>query len=311
MKAPTSEFVNPDLQRFKENRERELAFVSQIVNNYTLEASPAVVSAVQVPLDRTDPLHSRHCENETAHSRTIGNIGNGGIKVSNCFHIVDCNGVDKADDDLSNKIQGPFFGDLFKGAVQNNASQYGVFNPDLLRKYNDVDKVDIALSDEALHPLLGELLEGSMQNDGSAGHVGERLAFDYYRKIPDIDKITWCNENGEIGNPYDLVLHFSDGRQKYCEVKTRFVELPHWANKWFISPKELHFAYEKREDYFLLLICIAVDERRNVFSRAVTIGYERGFEQTAHAKEVSIVLQLNLQQDGDYHGDEKYTIVAP
>jgi hypothetical protein len=142
---------------------------------------------------------------------------------------------------------------------------------------------------------LDEALVAKALADGSAGRVGESVALTYLRSQPGVAEVRWENEEAEAGRPYDLRLSYADGRNKYCEVKTRFVVHPHCANQWFISPKELHFAYEQGEAYFVLLICIAVDRTTHETCppQMALLGLERGFVQAALTEEVSILVQLN------------------
>jgi len=114
---------------------------------------------------------------------------------------------------------------------------------------------------EALMRKPPEASGGSIQ----VGRWGEELVYKYFLsrlKLPDsgIMQVTWGNKFGESGMPYDIVLRMqcSSGSSSliYVEVKaTR----SHQKHVFEISPNEIQFALDQKENYQLFRVFNAGD----------------------------------------------------
>ena len=79
-------------------------------------------------------------------------------------------------------------------------------------------------------------------------------------------------------------------------MKTRLVEHPKSAEKWFICPKELKFAHENADQYFVYCLSIAVSDlssKKVVEVRGTRVGLREGLVNAVRTSAASIFLQVS------------------
>jgi len=132
-----------------------------------------------------------------------------------------------------------------------------------------------------------------------------------------VTTVRWLNEEGESGLPFDLEVVGNRGiggveRVRRCEVKTRSVlatglldggsgleELRLGVGgvqcQWPISAKEVVQAMADGQDYFCLLLVLAVDYSagRARLLRATYVGYEGGLRAALQGDGAALLIQTN------------------
>lgn len=145
-----------------------------------------------------------------------------------------------------------------------------------------------------------EMFLGSFASNQTSGRIGERIAVSLlspkylipYGGVEVIDVI-WLNEEKEEYQPYDLVVTYADGKQRYCEVKTRMwsEEDGVYVPQWFISPNEIEAASKYQERYFCILI--ALKKQSYHLKDVQFLGYEAGLVHAMKSQQAHLVLQLS------------------
>ena len=93
---------------------------------------------------------------------------------------------------------------------------------------------------------------GSQEN----GRRGEKVAYEHLRtNANDNEKVTWCNENEEMRDPWDITVEESDGTKTYVEVKSIRSRSP--SASFEFSSKEREFALSHRQNY--RVVCVFFD----------------------------------------------------
>lgn len=82
------------------------------------------------------------------------------------------------------------------------------------------------------------------------GYEGEKSYNDYLNVILDTSfcGITWLNEEGEKGLPYDFLISIGNNPPYYVDVKAT---KGRFDSPIFMSRRELNFAMENKESYYV------------------------------------------------------------
>jgi hypothetical protein len=131
------------------------------------------------------------------------------------------------------------------------------------------------------------------------GRIGESLARSLLASsFPDgeIQEIIWLNESVEQLHPYDLLVTYSNGVERYCEVKTRLwselTEGGPYVPQWFISATEIEAAMRYEERYFCILIALGMKKGAVEAKDVQFLGYERGLMDAMKTRQAHLILQL-------------------
>ncbi|XP_058262273.1 uncharacterized protein wu:fj29h11 isoform X2 [Hemibagrus wyckioides] len=150
---------------------------------------------------------------------------------------------------------------------------------------------EAVLEDLALNFSLPDFLQVSNGYDDNAdiGRWGEQLVYSFlncWRESGEGPReISWSNEKGESGQPYDFKLIFPSGcnttREVFVEVKTTIKQEKHFIH---LSANELDFALKEKEKYHIYRVYGAGDSRLTRLCRIKNLA------QHLHSKTLELFL---------------------
>lgn len=150
---------------------------------------------------------------------------------------------------------------------------------------------EAVLEDLALNFSLPDFLQVSNGYDDNAdiGRWGEQLVYSFlncWRESGEGPReISWSNEKGESGQPYDFKLVFPSGcnttREVFVEVKTTIKQEKHFIH---LSANELDFALKEKEKYHIYRVYGAGDSRLTRLCRIKNLA------QHLHSKTLELFL---------------------
>ena len=94
------------------------------------------------------------------------------------------------------------------------------------------------------------------ETDYETGRQGEKLVFDYLKWKYHNANVTWINEKGESGKPYDIRMIFKseNNREEYIEVKTT---RSNKQNSFFVSIGEIEYLLKHPSNYSIYRVYYA------------------------------------------------------